>query len=94
MKKITREEFNEWKEGYITKKLFAYFKQEEHFQRSHAALGGCLKDSYINSGEEYVKTMVRVNFCEEAQSLEYEDIIPEEERDESNSENLPHSRET
>lgn len=89
MQKISHEEFQEWKEGYITKKLFNYFKQEEHFQRSHAALGGCSKDSFAGSGEEYIKTMVRAEFCVAVQDLEFEDIIPEEERNESKTKDVP-----
>lgn len=94
MKIISIEEYNEWRESYITKKLFKWFKQEEHFQRSHAATGGCIRDSFMTSGEEYMKTLIRAQFCEEMQTLEYEDLIPEEERNESHPDDISLNSET
>jgi len=74
-----KEEFEEWKENYITKQFFKFLIKEARVHRDVAGNAGCMKDSFINSGEEYVKMMHRASIYELIPEVEYEDVFPIEE---------------
>lgn len=83
-----KDEFEDWKVSFFTKKLMEYYKFEAHLQRSKAAMGGCLGKDVVDSGLEYTKTMIRAAVLDEMQDILYEDLFPEE-NDENNSKELP-----
>jgi len=76
----SKEEFEEWKNHFYTKQFFKFLIREAKAHRELAGNAGCLKDSFINSGEEYVKMMHRAMIYELIPDVEYEDVFPEEDK--------------
>jgi hypothetical protein len=90
---VSKEEFAEWQNSYITKRFFQFLKDESYLQRNNAAMGACKRKSFIESGEEYSNTMLRADVYDNiVDDTQYEDVFPESieetKTDESNPEGV------
>lgn len=72
------EEWNEWKENSITRKVFEFFQQEAVLRRQIIAEGSCKRDSVFETGEEYTKQLLAAEIYALIANLSYEDVFLEE----------------
>ena len=73
-----KEEYKEWLENPITKRVFEFFKEEAMARRSLLASGSCKRESVFETGEEYTKQWLAAQIYENISNIEYEDIFLEE----------------
>jgi len=86
--KITKEEFEEWKDLPATKRLFQFFGEEAQAHRDLAAGGGCFDKTFdpIKTGTEYLRRMVMASLYENiVYGITYEDLCPEISQEEEKS---------
>ena len=80
--RISREEYNEWRESQITKQLFDFFKLEAELWRRQLA-AGTLQGSDEEVGEKYKEIVFAINCYEQLVTIGYEDLFPiEDNKDE------------
>ena len=83
--RIPCEEYEEWRKSVITQQLFNFFKLEAELHRRRLASGEAAKSSFLETGETYTKILFAAQAYEMLDSIEYEDLFPQEGlEDESN----------
>lgn len=86
MQRVTKEEYSEWRESYITQELFNFFKLEAELHRRRLASGD-LEGSFEDVGQKYKEIQWAAKCYDMLDTIEYEDIFPlEEYKNESSQE--------
>lgn len=79
--RVSRSDYEEWKNSYITEQLFNFFKLEAELHRRI-----CLEldpnKPFKELGEEYYRRQFAAKCYDMLNSITYEDIFPEEEMNE------------
>lgn len=83
--KPDKEEFEEWKNSYMTKKFFEFLVKEAKLHREVMSTGGCVRPNPAETGLEYLRVNERAIVFELIPTVEFDDVFPEEEINESNS---------
>ena len=85
MQRVDRSEYEEWRNSVITEQLFNFFKLEAELYRRRLSSGEVDSDTFQETGEKYTKLLFAAQCYEMLDSIEYEDLFPQEElEDESN----------
>lgn len=80
----SEEDYQEWKDGYITKEFFKYLIFQANEKRYDAARGSCMGKSMNETGETYYKYIQTALIYEDlVHNVTYDDIFPIEEQDEN-----------
>ena len=78
MQRVEKNDYQEWRSNVITERLFDFFKLEAELHRRRMASGEAIKDSFLETGENYTKILFAAQCYEMLDSIEYEDLFPEE----------------
>jgi hypothetical protein len=79
--RVDRTEYEEWRKSVITEQLFNFFKLEAELHRRRLASGEAAKSSFLETGENYTKILFAAQAYEMLDSIEFEDLFPQEEID-------------
>jgi len=82
MHRVTRGEFEDWKQQYITQQLFNFYRLEAELHRRRLASGEIQKESFEQTGEAYWKVLWAAQCYEMLETIDYTDLFPEEETSE------------
>ena len=77
MQRVSKVEYNEWKENFVTQQLFNFFKLEAELHR-HSCLTLQNNKSFNELGEEYFKRQFAAQCYDMLGTIEYEDLFPVE----------------
>jgi len=80
--RVSQDEYNEWRNGYITQQLFNFFKLEAELHRRnlmHLPTG----KNFTDLGETYIRRKFAVDHYDAMETIGYQDIFPEGETNES-----------
>jgi hypothetical protein len=83
--RVERSEYEEWRNSVITEQLFNFFKLEAELHRRRLASGEAAKSSFLETGENYTKILFAAQAYEMLDSIEFEDLFPEETDNETNT---------
>jgi hypothetical protein len=79
VQRVERTEYEEWRKSVITEQLFNFFKLEAELHRRRLASGEAAKSSFLETGETYTKILFAAQAYEMLDSIEFEDLFPQEE---------------
>lgn len=83
--RVSLPEYEEWRSSFITEQLFNFFKLEAELQR-RTCLELDLDKSPKEIGEEYFKRQYAARCYDMLGTIEYNDLFPEENKNESSQE--------
>ena len=84
LQRVSQEEYEEWKSGYITQQLFNFFKLEAELNRRSLLELDATKD-FVKLGEEYTRRKFAAQCYDMLGTIEYLDLFPEESNDDKDS---------
>lgn len=79
--RVSRSEFEEWRNSFVTEQLFKFFKLEAELHR-RICLELDTSKSFKEVGEEYYKRQFAASCYDALETISYEDLFPQEENDE------------
>jgi hypothetical protein len=82
--RVSRNEYNEWKTDFITKRLFDFFKLEAELNRRALLEVQQEGKTFEQIGEEYTKRAFAAYCYDSLSTIDYLDLFPEELDNESN----------
>lgn len=84
--RVSQQEYEEWRTSFVTEQLFNFFKLEAELQR-RVCLELDTSKGFKEVGEEYFKRQFAATCYDMLGTIQYEDLFPQEEINESSEGN-------